>query len=368
MDDFPKASRPSKLKRRRRNQQPSSSTTTITSNSSNPLAQFSAGVGVPAVLQSKNNHKHVLNASSEHAAMEYEPDKSIPILASSSRDGSFVLKELPLASTVLGLSNATSSSDGGTQDPWNNAKAVSAQIDHFITLAFNQNCGKTVHKHDDYEYVQGGNTNGRVHHSILGIVDLLHGQHASNQSAHDGAHFGNFPLSFPKIDALDNIKVHDNDFDSNRRGDGILVASDCLSLPVVCNLRNNGNGPSQCHTATKYIKIVSQYGATIRTQYEIDENHDSLAIGKLNFGEIRAIVESKWLDPPPDMSAGGGIEYDDEKLVGVVRYKVRLLHRDINKINDAEKRSSGSGKGLFGWISDRSRLEDDPFVIAQMQE
>lgn len=353
MDNFPKASRPSKLKRRRRNQQPSSSTNNISNNSnSNPLVQFSAGA-VPAV-QSKNNPKQILNAASEHAnvAMEYEPEKSIPILAS--RDVSFVLKKLPLASTVLGLSNNDNSSSSGcgtsTQDPWNNSKAVIAQIDHFITLASNQNYGKIVHKHDDDgEYVQGGNnTNGRVHHSILGTVNLLHRQH-SNQIAH-GA------LAFPKIDALDNVNVHDNDddFDSYQRGDGVLVASDCLSLPVVF-------GP-QCHT--EYIKIVSEYGATIRTQYEINENHDSLAIGKLNFGEIRAIVESKWLDPPIVMSGDG---YDDEKLVGVVRYKVRLFHSDVYKIHN-EKTSFDSGKGLFGWISDRSRLEDDPFVIAQMQE
>ena len=361
MDDFPKASRPSKLKRRRRNQQSSSSTNSTTnSNNNNPLAKFSAGV--PAAVQSKNNHKHILAASSEHVAMEYEPQKSIPTLASSSRrDGSFVLKELPLASTILDLSN----SSGG------NAKAVSAQIDNFITLASNQNCGKIVRKHDDDDdddHVQGGNiyNNGRVHHSILGTVDLLHRQRSSSQIS-NGAHFGYFPLAFPKIDAADNIKVNDND--SYRRGDGVLVASDCLSLPVVCSLRNNGNGLSQWHV--KYIKIVSQYGATIRTLYEIDDNHDaSLAIGKLNFGEIRAIVESKWLDPPEADMSGDGIEYDDEKLVGVVRYKVRLFSSDIYKINDAEKTSSGSGKGkgLFGWISDRSRLEDDPFVIAQIQE
>jgi hypothetical protein len=62
-----------------------------------------------------------------------------------------------------------------------------------------------------------------------------------------------------------------------------------------------------------------------------------------------------------------GDGYDDEKLVGVVRYKVRLFHSDVYKIHN-EKTSFDSGKGLFGWISDRSRLEDDPFVIAQMQE
>ena len=330
--DFPKFSRPSKLKRKRKTQPVSSTTST----NKNPLAQFSASS--VSTVQSKN--KQLTSPSNDDAAKH----ASVNVRGMNTSQDS-----LPRASTLLDLYA------GPTQYPWNNAKAVSAQIDYCIALSStNQNSARNYCN----DGIQGENVNVSAHHPILESVDLRHRS--------SGEHSGNFPLAFPNLNVADNIECND----LYRRGDGTSVSSTCLSLPGVSIMINDAKDPSQSQHHSKYIKIVSQLGATIRTHCEIDENNDeSMRIGKLRLGAIRPIMESKYLDPPPiilDM-AEDDREYD-EKLVDVIRYKVRLLPSDISQNNDLKGKDFEMDHYRSGWISDRSRLEDDPYAIAEVQE
>ena len=97
------------------------------------------------------------------------------------------------------------------------------------------------------------------------------------------------------------------------------------------------------------IRIVSEKGATIREDYEIDNSQAIL--GKLRQHEQRAFVEKRWLPPPP---LEGSIEEDkDDECVGVMRYRIVLT---------AEASADACA---FGWISDRGRLACDSYTILE---
>ena len=114
------------------------------------------------------------------------------------------------------------------------------------------------------------------------------------------------------------------------------------------------------------IHIVSDIGATIRDIFDIDESKHVL--GKLHHGDVRYFLEKKVLPAPPIsvVKACDGdddcisIEEEDE-CVAVVRYKVFLKPGDCNgSIHFAKKDISGQ---MTGWVSDRGRLADDPYLI-----
>jgi len=95
------------------------------------------------------------------------------------------------------------------------------------------------------------------------------------------------------------------------------------------------------------VRIVSEKGATIREDYEIDNSQ--AVLGKLRQHEQRQFVEKRWLPPPP---LEGSIEEDeDDECVGVMRYRILL--------------TDSAGACAFGWISDRGRLACDSYTILE---
>ena len=183
-----------------------------------------------------------------------------------------------------------------------------------------------------------------VHHSILGSIEL-------NGEIHIDAH--QCHLAFPRYRQAAIVKSHHHR-DMCRRGDGIIVSGDKLAFPTASESSDSPPKPNQ--NVVKMIKIVSEYGATIRQDYDIIEDAQS-SIGKLPFGSVRVCTEWKWLLPPAiDVDIDDSFDCDESRLVGVMRYKIRLLSYDTN------------GQEEFGWISDRSRLYDDPYVIADVQQ
>eukprot|EP00581_Thalassiosira_minuscula_P017352 CAMPEP_0183731540 /NCGR_PEP_ID=MMETSP0737-20130205/35690_1 /TAXON_ID=385413 /ORGANISM="Thalassiosira miniscula, Strain CCMP1093" /LENGTH=506 /DNA_ID=CAMNT_0025964289 /DNA_START=6 /DNA_END=1523 /DNA_ORIENTATION=+ len=122
--------------------------------------------------------------------------------------------------------------------------------------------------------------------------------------------------------------------------------------------------PSPPPSSLKYqgkIRIVSNKGATIREMCDID--HSDYAIGKLSMGNERYFLEKRILPPPPislvDEDDSDG-ESEDE-CVAVVRYKIVLKSSDCTAgMEDFVERSPGK---MVGWISDRGRLAEEPYLI-----
>lgn len=112
------------------------------------------------------------------------------------------------------------------------------------------------------------------------------------------------------------------------------------------------------------VRIVSK--ANIRQDYRMYEQ--GMVLGELREGDVREFVATKLLHPLVRndycQKDGGNIgeETDvyDETDVDVVvkRYQIKLLSQDAG--NEGTVR-----EGSLGWISDRSRLKDDPFMIAE---
>ena len=83
-------------------------------------------------------------------------------------------------------------------------------------------------------------------------------------------------------------------------------------------------------------------------------------------GDERYYLEKKILPPPPislldDSDKEHGSDYDDDdddECVAVVRSKICLNDDDL-----AELHNGGDNDKFVGWISDRGRLANDPYLI-----
>ena len=102
------------------------------------------------------------------------------------------------------------------------------------------------------------------------------------------------------------------------------------------------------------IRIEATIGASIREVFDIDVSER--VIGKLQYGDERYFLEKKMLPPPPFSEE----DYDDE-CVAVMRYKIVLEEGD--DISGVAERDDRNRK--VGWISDRGRLADEPYIIVR---
>lgn len=124
------------------------------------------------------------------------------------------------------------------------------------------------------------------------------------------------------------------------------------------------------------IRIEPGQKATIREMYDIDKSN--IIIGTLHAGTERYYYEKRTLPPPPiSLLDDNEDDEEEDECVAVVRYKVALLHVDIidrtttistttttsfiGKDNDSN--NSEVEYPLVGWISDRGRFADDPYLI-----
>jgi len=106
------------------------------------------------------------------------------------------------------------------------------------------------------------------------------------------------------------------------------------------------------------IQITSDNGATIREVCDIDKSNH--VIGKLYEGDERYFIEKKILPPPPISLIDESDVESDEECVAVVRYKIVLKPADCGASGQLAGKVSGE---LVGWISDRGRLADEPYLI-----
>jgi len=100
------------------------------------------------------------------------------------------------------------------------------------------------------------------------------------------------------------------------------------------------NSVSPDKSSRKFIRIVGKNGATVRDAYHIDK---SKRIGYLYYDSTREVSERRW------------VPGNEDDCVGVYRYRIYLKESDC----DSDYCSQG-------WISDRSRLKDGQFKIAQL--
>lgn len=171
------------------------------------------------------------------------------------------------------------------------------------------------------------------------------------------------PYGNPNADANANAQIgarNTNAHDLYYRGDGAIVSNGNLAISEPSREASLSKA-SEIYTDVKWVKILSEHGATIRGHYDIGKETEY--IGKLPFGSVRMCVKSKRLQPPADSD---GENEEEPRLVVVMRYKIRLLPCDVlAKKDDGDSTEGGCEEG---WISDMSRLYDDPYVIAELLE
>lgn len=327
MDKVPTYSRPSKLKRRRKNQ-----TTAITQQAQ---SQIAAAIFSPSRSSRKRNS---LNSARPNQKRENNDTTDVDELI----DDVIVLPKVSdfLNIPKIGLTPMT----------------VAAMTDYEISSSIENRSQQT-------KKVKSSNSkeDEAVYHKILGTVDIKSNLKSNNYIC---------PFALPA--SYSHSIVDTNKREGNNaeffRGDGQSVEEEILNVSW------------KAHDVTigKFIKITSRNGATIRSKFDIDDNcthldaenegEDSVVIGKLKVGDIRPVLQSKWLDPPLEEANGdnnvGDDEFEDDELVGVMRYQIQLLECDLSSQNESEK-SFNSRKG---WISDRSRLKDEPFTICKVIE
>lgn len=149
----------------------------------------------------------------------------------------------------------------------------------------------------------------------------------------DGVRFELSQLNFPSSNPCDSSASSFEDFSSSS-----------------CRTRNHRRHKGQ-YQMPHYpegkgkIRVISSKGATVRNNFNIDSSNK---VSHLQSGCIRSFAEKCWLVADNN---------DDDECVGVMRYRIRLEADD--------KPQHSNEKLVYGWISDRSRLKDDPYSILE---
>jgi hypothetical protein len=275
---------------------------------------------------------------------------------------------------------------------------IAAQIDYYIAASYEYTImmgrnNQEQEKKQQQQLLYG--TRNALHHATLGMIRVRN-QDEKDKSLWKNAIKDFCPIAFPQVctqSSFDLSKRRRNISNTTtfQSGDGVVVDSNLLRLPTI----SNSNEKQTTNNSLKYIKIITKLGATVRTNYDIDEKRKgsssigsttSEVIGKLHFGAIRPVVECKWLEKPSLFSMkkvwseDEGLWHEEEasdeeleeELVGVMRYKVCLLPSDIilshNGAGDNIDKDHIVHGMTHGWISDRSRLKSQPYQIAEIIE
>jgi hypothetical protein len=306
-----------------------------------------------------------------------------------SRPWTHQITELKDAVTA-GIGSATS--QGSTQEENNPSFNSPCQILNISTSDVDQcrmNCSfekihTSISQNDETNNHSLGDGDERVGismtHDILGNIGVGYcpqNINISNGVKKNHGFMGAFPLK-TRVVLSDDTKGRTQNFfrrtNPYRRGDGDLINYQSLVFPTMIDWKHQNDdmsvlqdsknstettstvpiskGDSSLSKAKGTLKIVSQHGATIRQDYNINDSTDSECIGKLSNGEVRNFIRKEWLPPPPP----DPFEEDElDDLTGVYRYQIQLLQADHAGKNQ-----------YFGWISDRSRLKEDPYKIIEV--
>lgn len=320
MDKNPTYSRPSKLKRRRKNH--------ATASTQQAQSQIAAAIFSP----SRSSRK-----SSLDSALPSQKRENSRIDTTAFIDDVIVL---PKVSSFLNIPKT-----GLTP------MTIAAMTDYEISSSIEKRSQQTKKKIDKSSNPREDDA---IYHAILGTINIKSKLKSNNYNCPFA-----LPASYSIVDKSNNAEFF--------RGDGQSVQEEVLNIPWKAHA-----------SIDKFIKITSRNGATIRSKFDIDDNsthldgeiegENSVVIGRLQFGDIRPVLQSKWLDPPLEEANGnnniGDDEFEDDELVGVMRYQIQLLECDLSSQNGSEK----SLDLRKGWISDRSRLKDEPFTICEVIE
>lgn len=243
-------------------------------------------------------------------------------------------------------------------------------------------------------------------HPILGDMNLKlqtmeEAEEEQNGNDNNDRHF----LIFPKVDESKTdwcgrrIKNSQDEEKQNRLLLGVNISMDSLLFPTVnkeeekrhhrhSNIRTNLPIPLKTRGI---LKIVCYQGATVRTNFDIGGNvsyHDpNKKICVISKNDEREFVDVRWLSPYKSRGSNNSDDCiqmeestsEDEDLInndealnphgvlglhGVLRYKIKLLDTDLSQNRKDESGAPNGEIANFGWISDRSRLKDNPYWIA----
>ena len=128
------------------------------------------------------------------------------------------------------------------------------------------------------------------------------------------------------------------------KGHGIRIPSSSLSYKLSSIYDDHINPkPAENLSYLGKLRIVHENGASVRDDFRIDGSNKICHLAKY---EIRKYLTKQWLNP----------DVNDDECKGVYRYKIILDDKDNYKTNK---------RNTYGWISDRSRLKDDPYIILE---
>lgn len=396
-DEIPNFTRTSKLKRRRRNPSNNKNHSTNSTLENNPLKRFAAEPVVGSKFTSDTS------SSTDAVTNNTITTNNIPRYNDPS-GGDISLGSTAALSTILNLDEFTSRDGENRNMKWG-AKMIAAQIDYYIAASCQYTLLGTInqqeqqqkeHHHRHHQQQQPlqqlYGMQSIPHPATLGVMRVQNQNEDESILKRVSKDF--CPIAFPQFNLPKSETVSKHSSFQSRGVYGTVVDLNKMRL-----FTQSSSSRKHLNACLKYIKIVSTRGATIRRNHDIDENRNepssprssattsssSDIIGKLTFGSIRPVVECKWLEKPPLFSIkkvwseddgcwheeeASDVELDEE-LVGVMRYKVCLLPSDIINHNNSSERDDNeyvaSGK-MYGWISDRSRLQSHPYRIAELIE
>jgi hypothetical protein len=387
-DELPNFTRTSKLKRRRRNPSNNKNNSTNSTLENNPLKRFAAEPVVGSKCTSDTC------TSTDAATSNSITTNNIPRYNGPS-GADILLASTAAVSTILNLDKFTSRNGEGNRNMKWGAKMIAAQIDYYIAASCQYTSLGTINQQEQQQKEQQQQQlygmQSIPHSATLGVMRLRNQNEDESILKRFSKDF--CPIAFPQFNLPKSETISKHSSFQSRGVDGTVVDLNKMRLFT----QSSSSRKQHLNACLKYIKIVSTRGATIRRNHDIDENRNepssprssttssSDIIGKLIFGSIRPVVECKWLEKPPLFSIkkvwseddgcwheeeASDVELDEE-LVGVMRYKVCLLPSDIINDDKSSERDDNeyvaSGK-MYGWISDRSRLQSHPYTIAELIE
>ena len=168
-------------------------------------------------------------------------------------------------------------------------------------------------------------------------------------------------LAFPTVNSVSSFGITLIDKNDEKR----TTITSTTTAEAASQHHQDGKHDTDNHTSmnkieegtaavTRTIQIISNRGATIRTEYDIDAE-SSIKIGTLAIGATREYVEKVLLLPANNDTCVD----EDDRLIGVWRYKIKLHECDIQLEDHDDKQGGGKYTEVIDLVDHDHDDEDE---------